>query len=108
MSTPVPATLPAGPYVIRNIQNSTVIHIQHADAIYQGLTSIQAYKQDEGQFKDQQTWWIEPLADYDGGSPEEVVYSITSPGSGKSLEGNPESGMARRVMAGYVLTRSMS
>lgn len=57
---------------------------------------MQAFQQDEGQFKDQQIWWIEPLADYDTNSEKGLVYSITSPGSGKSLEGDPVSGKSLR------------
>lgn len=98
MSNRVQIPLPAGPYVIRNRETSTVVHIQHPDAVYQGTTSIQAYQQDEGQYKDQQIWWIEPIADYNTGPKKEVVYSITSPGSGKSLEENPESGKAMLLM----------
>lgn len=107
MSDPVTATLPAGPYVIRNRETSTVVHIQHPDAIYQGTTSVQACQQDEGQFKDQQIWWVEPLAEYDTESGNEVVYSITSPGSGKSLEGNPESGNVMPLIPWWVLTMCM-
>lgn len=96
MSKPVATSLPAGPYVIRNCETSTVVHIQVPDASRQGITSVQAFQQDEGQFKDQQTWWIEPLADYDTKSEKGLVYSITSPGSGKSLEGDPVSGKSVR------------
>lgn len=95
MSPPLPATLPAGPYVIRNQHNSTVLHIQHSDALHQSAYSIQASHQNESQFKDQQIWWVEPLADHDSDSTKGAVYSICSPGSGKVLEANPESGIAR-------------
>lgn len=107
MSNPVPASLPAGPYVIRNRYNSAVVHIQHADATHQGIYSVQAYQQDEGQFKDQQIWWIEPLADFDTDSAKGVVYSISSPGSGKLLEGNPQSGIGRLGGVGTTDTDEM-
>lgn len=96
MSSPAPATFTAGPYVIRNCKTSTVVHIQHPDASHQG-TSVQAFQQDEGQFSDQQIWWIEPLANYDMGTEKGLVCSITSPGSGKALDANPESGTLRAV-----------
>lgn len=98
MSDPIPSTLPAGAYVIRNRETSTVLHIPHPDAIDQGTISVQARQQDEGQFKDQQIWWVEPLAEYDTDSEKGMVYSITSPGSGKALEGNPDSGTPLLVM----------
>lgn len=92
MSSPVSAVVPAGAYVIRNRKTSTVLHIQHPDAKHQD-TSLQAYQQDESQFADQQIWWLEPLANYnDADSSKGVVYSISSPGSGKSLDANPDSG----------------
>lgn len=94
MSNPAHISLPAGPYVIRNRETSTVVHIEYPFAIGQGLTSVQAFQQDEGQYNDQQIWWVEPLAEYDTESENGVVYSITSPGSGKALEGHHESGMA--------------
>lgn len=105
MSNPGATTLPAGPYVIRNRETSTVVHIQVPDAIRQGNTSVQAFQQDEGQFKDQQIWWIEPLADYDTQSEKGLVYSITSPGSGKALEGDPASGEALLFKPWKILTR---
>lgn len=89
MPDPIATALPTGPYVIRNSETSTVVHIQVPDAERQGITSVQAFQQDEGQFKDQQIWWIEPLAEYDSESEKGLVYSITSPGSGKALEGDP-------------------
>lgn len=104
MSNPIPTSFLAGPYVIRNRYNSTVVHIQHADAIHQGIYSVQAFQQDEGQFNDQQIWWIEPLADYDTDSAKGVVYSITSPGRGKLLEGSPESGTANELLFRHILT----
>lgn len=84
--------LPTGAYIIRNRQTATVLHTQSADAVTHGVVNVQAYQQDESQFKDQQIWWVEPLADYTTDPSKGVVYSITSPGSGKALEANPESG----------------
>lgn len=98
-----------GPYVIRNCKTSTVLHIQRPDAKHQD-TSLQAYQQDEDQFADQQIWWLEPLADYNGpDSDKEIVYSITSPGSGKSLDANPESGTppTRPLIIRAAVTRSV-
>lgn len=95
MSITASAVAPTGAYVIRNRKTSTVLHIQYPDAKHQD-TSLQAYKQDESQFADQQIWWLEPLADYNGADSDKgVVYSITSPGSGKSLDTNPETGTHR-------------
>lgn len=96
MSAPVSAVVPAGAYVIRNRKTSTVLHTQHPYAKLQD-TSLQAYQQDESQFADQQIWWLEPLANYNGAdSGKGVIYSITSPGSGNSLDANPNSGALRR------------
>lgn len=91
----VSGTLSAGPYVIRNRMTSTVLHMEHLDINKDGC-NVLAFKQDEGQFKNQQIWWIEPLAEY--GSEDEkpgdgLVYSITNPASGRSLDTNPGSGM---------------
>lgn len=89
---PVSSVLPAGAYVIRNRQALTVLHIPPPDTDIRYL-NILAYGQNEDQFKDQQVWWIEPLADYVGpGAEKGVLYSITSPGSGISLCVNPKSG----------------
>lgn len=91
-SNPVSAVLPAGAYVIRNRQALTVLHIPPPDTDIQDL-NILANGQNEDQFKDQQIWWIEPLADYVGpGAEKGVLYSITSPSSGRSLCVNPKSG----------------
>lgn len=105
MTDPIPSTLPAGPYVIRNRETSTVLHIPHPDAIDQGTISVQARQQDEGEFKDQQIWWIEPLAKHNTDPDKGTLYSITSPGSGKALEGNPDSGTAVLVMTWEMLTK---
>lgn len=95
MSTPASAVHPTGAYVIRNRKTSTVLHTQYPDVKHQD-TSLQAYQQDESKFADQQIWWLEPLADYNGADADKgAVYSITSPGSGKSLDANPESGTPR-------------
>lgn len=93
MSTPAPAPLPTGAYIIRNRETSTVLHAQSSEIGIHDATSVLANQQDEGQFKDQQIWWVEPLADYAANSSKSLVYSITSPGSGKALEANPESGI---------------
>lgn len=88
----------AGPYVIRNKLTSTVLHMEHRDLNKDGC-NVLAFKQDEGQFKNQQIWWIEPLAEYgsENEKPEDgLVYSITNPATGRSLDTNPEGGTLKR------------
>lgn len=87
----VPAVIPAGAYVIRNRSSQTALHSKVPDAADMG-TSVQIYQRDEHhQYMDQQIWWIEPLAQSaDSNLAGCVVYSITSPGSGKALYANPE------------------
>lgn len=91
MPNPVPAVLPTGAYVIRNRCSQTALHSKSPEAAHEG-TSVKIYQRDENQYMDQQIWWIEPLAEYDDSYPARgVVYSITSPGSGKALYANPKS-----------------
>lgn len=91
MYTRMTAPLPTGAYIIRNCRTSTVLHTEAPDALATGSTTVYAHEQDEGQFHNQQIWWVEPLADYTGPS-NGTLYSINSPGGGKVLEADPESG----------------
>lgn len=93
MSSPIIAPVPTGAYIIRNRQTSNVLHAETANAVSEGTTTVEAHKQDECQFNHHQIWWVEPLAEYTTDSSKGLVYSITSPYSGKALEANPESGM---------------
>lgn len=79
----------AGAYVIRNKKTSAVLHIAKL-----GSWELLAYEQDESTYKNQQIWWIEPLPDYEDHEPEKgLVYSITSPATGKSLDISPGEGI---------------
>lgn len=91
MSSQFSSDLPTGAYVIRNCMTSTVVHTQYPEASHT-KTSVHAFQRDESTFKDQQIWWIEPVPNRDAESEGGLVYSITSPGTGKALDGNPETG----------------
>lgn len=74
----------AGAYVIRNKKTSTVLHVKA------GTGELLAYRQDESKYQNHQIWWIEPLCEYEDHEPEKgLVYSITNPATGKSLDMNP-------------------
>lgn len=78
----------AGAYVIRNRKTSTVLHIEEV-----GKCELLAYRQDESVYQNQQIWWIEPFPDYEDHEPEKgLVYSITNPGTGMSLDMSPAKG----------------
>lgn len=89
----------AGAYVIRNKEVSTVLHIRdmHINRAYTSSGDswvVQARQQDECTFLNEQIWWIEPLAEYDGAEfDQDLVYSITNPASGNVLCISPSTGI---------------
>lgn len=80
--------VPAGPYVIRNRKSLTVLHVGDPDVTKIG-SQVLSYAQDENRYRDQQIWWVEPLSEHKdntNGDEEGLVYSITNPSSGRSLD----------------------
>lgn len=90
----LPATLTAGPYVIRNCEFGIVLHLQ-VPRSNPDIVGLYACPQDENLFPSQQIWWIEPLAHHNAAAEHELVYSITCTGRGKALDGSMGSGTTR-------------
>lgn len=86
--------IPTGAYVIRNKKASTVLHVEDPD-VTKTWSNVVAYEQDENRYHGQQIWWIEPLPGHKD-SKDELVYSITNPSSGRSLDMNAGSGRTSR------------
>lgn len=78
-----------GAYVIRN-KSSPVLHIQDPN-VKATLSALTLFGQDENQYRNQQIWWVEPLPSLNPGDDDSggMMYSITNPASGWSLDLNP-------------------
>lgn len=74
----------AGAYVIRNYQSKTVLRLAGGKGAEGNLrTTSQAvvvtFEQDEINHREEQIWWVEPLAEVDFSTAKgETVYSITN------------------------------
>lgn len=86
----MPDKIIAGAYVIRNKQTSTVLHAKNPFREIE----VTVETHDERTHFNSQVWWIEPLPNYEDSEGEKsLVYSITCPASGKSLDMPPEAGL---------------